>query len=376
MTRGFFIALMGMLLFTESGTLHAAKCIGPWTELKLFESKHLQGGRVVDFNTPEQITTSEGQSYAMFFALVNNDRVRFKQLLEWTEQNLALGGLSQSLPAWKWGRLRGNQFGMLDPNSASDSDLWIAYSLLEAARLWDIPEYKEKGLALMRLIKDQESAALPGYGPMVLPGSQGFNPSPDVYRMNPSYLPAFLMNRLGELGNDEFWRNQADLSAKLVVNASPNGYVPDWITVTADGILPDLEKGKTGSYDAIRTYLWVAITSKQDNNRGRLMQSVFAYMQLANRLGEPLERVDTSTGIWDGTAAPGFFYALEPLAVELKLTRLLTAIRAKQSEIKSQSYTPLAYYDWVLLLYAKGWMDGRYRFDKNGALQVSWNKVC
>ena len=30
---------------------------------------------------------------------------------------------------------------MLDPNSASDADVWMAYSLVEAGRLWKIPCY-------------------------------------------------------------------------------------------------------------------------------------------------------------------------------------------------------------------------------------------
>ncbi|EDM84333.1 cellulose synthase complex periplasmic endoglucanase BcsZ [Limnobacter sp. MED105] len=366
-----------VLIANPQQALASSQCTKPWPELKLFESKHVQAdGRVVDFSTPEQITTSEGQSYAMFFALVDNDQVRFKQLLDWTERNLAPGGVAQSLPAWKWGRVRANQFGMLDANSASDSDLWIAYNLLEAARLWNMPEYKEKGLALMQLIRDNEAGDVPGYGRMVLPGAVGFNPAPGVYRMNPSYLPLFLMRKLSEAHSDSFWKSQPELSAQLIVNSAPKGYVPDWVTVKADGISADIEKGNVGSYDAIRTYLWAGLTARDEPERKALMQAVYAYMQLSNRLGEPLERVDTSSGIWYGTAAPGFYYALEPLAQELRLSRLLLAIKAKHQEVKNQNYAQLSYYDWVLFLYAKGWVEGRYRFDKRGALQVSWNKKC
>lgn len=367
---GLFLALAALPVF-------AKECRKPWPELQAFESRHVQpDGRVVDFSTPEQITTSEGQSYALFFALVNNDKARFKQVLDWTERHLAMGGLAVSLPSWKWGRINGKQFGLLDANSASDSDLWIAYNLLEAGRLWNIKEYEDKGRALMKLIQQQEVASLPGYGDMVLPGPMGFNPSPDVYRMNPSYLPLFMLRRLAAADPSDFWQRQPEASVRLIVDSSPKGFVPDWITVTKAGLIPDIEKGKVGSYDAIRVYLWYAMTSPQDPLRNRMKQAVFGYMQLAERLGEPLERVDVQTGIWEGHPAPGFFYALEPLAVELKSSQLLKALKARQGVLKQEKLASLTYYDWVLYLYAKGWMDKRYRFDKQGALQVTWTKPC
>src|SRR6266581_7751714 len=59
--------------------------------------------RVIDHDAGDR-TTSEGQAYGMFFALVANDRSRFDGLLRWTEQNLAANDLSGHLPAWLWGR--------------------------------------------------------------------------------------------------------------------------------------------------------------------------------------------------------------------------------------------------------------------------------
>src|SRR5882757_11239868 len=45
-------------------------------------------GRIVDHSAGDR-TTSEGQAYGMFFALVANDRARFEKLLNWTQDNLA-----------------------------------------------------------------------------------------------------------------------------------------------------------------------------------------------------------------------------------------------------------------------------------------------
>lgn len=77
----------------------------PATDWAAFAARHVQAdGRVIDFNTPQQQSTSEGQSYGMFFALVHNDRAAFARILAWTEANLAGGSLAKKLPAWQWGR--------------------------------------------------------------------------------------------------------------------------------------------------------------------------------------------------------------------------------------------------------------------------------
>jgi len=57
--------------------------------------------RVIDHDAADR-ATSEAQAYAMFFALVANDRSHFDRLLHWTELNLAAGDLTHQLPAWLW----------------------------------------------------------------------------------------------------------------------------------------------------------------------------------------------------------------------------------------------------------------------------------
>ena len=117
----------------------AAQC--DWAAYRTFVERFVQAdGRVIDYSTPTQQTTSEGQSYGMFFALVANDRATFDRLLDWTRANLAgnqFDAQNVRLPSWQWGKKPDGSFGVLDPNSASDSDLWIAYDLLQAGRLWN-----------------------------------------------------------------------------------------------------------------------------------------------------------------------------------------------------------------------------------------------
>src|SRR5438034_9677540 len=73
--------------------------------------------RVIDHDAGDR-TTSEGQAYGMFFALVANDRARFDGLLRWTELNLAGGDLSARLPAWWWGQGAAKSWGVRDSNPA------------------------------------------------------------------------------------------------------------------------------------------------------------------------------------------------------------------------------------------------------------------
>jgi endo-1,4-beta-D-glucanase Y len=116
---------------------------GPWAMWNAYASHFIDGhGRVVDPQGGGR-TTSEGQSYALFFALANNDREHFDQVLKWTQANLAGGSLSAHLPAWLWGKSKEGEWKTLDPNPAADSDAWIAYSLVEAGRLWHVDAQSE-----------------------------------------------------------------------------------------------------------------------------------------------------------------------------------------------------------------------------------------
>src|SRR5215831_8398321 len=111
--------------------------------------------RVIDHDASDR-TTSEGQAYALFFALVANDRARFDGLLRWTELNLAGGDLGAHLPAWLWGQAPDKSWGVRDANPAADADLWMAYTLLEAGKAWREPRYTSLGRDLAKRIAVEE----------------------------------------------------------------------------------------------------------------------------------------------------------------------------------------------------------------------------
>ena len=64
---------MGSIFSAHASTSTTPQCTD-WTAYRTFTARFVQAdGRVIDYSTPTQQTTSEGQSYAMFFALVAND---------------------------------------------------------------------------------------------------------------------------------------------------------------------------------------------------------------------------------------------------------------------------------------------------------------
>ena len=151
-------------------------------------------GRVFD-PTGDQHTTSEAEAYALFFALAGNDRARFDLVLAWTQANLAQGDLQTRLPAWLWGKDKDGVWKTLDPNPASDADAWMAYTLIEAGRLWKTPRYSSLGQRMLAQIEKTEVVDLPGFGPMMAPGPVGFQHD-HSFILNPSYLPLFLFDVL------------------------------------------------------------------------------------------------------------------------------------------------------------------------------------
>lgn len=76
----------GLVMTTLAGvSLASLAATCPWPDWDAFRRDTISpDGRVVDASTERQATVSEGQAYALFFALVANDRATFDKLLGWT----------------------------------------------------------------------------------------------------------------------------------------------------------------------------------------------------------------------------------------------------------------------------------------------------
>lgn len=347
-----------------------------WPAWDNFREKFVnEGGRVVDRGSPQSITTSEGQSYGLFFALVANDRPAFERILRWTEENLAGGDLTARLPAWQWGKRTDETWGVLDENAASDSDLWIAYALAEAGRMWKVERYNALATLLAERILREETDTLPGLGLTLLPGPQGFKTGADTWKLNPSYVPLQVIQRMAALHPKSAWRKLVPSSADLVVRSAPRGFAPEWVVYkTEGGFQPDADTQGEGSYNAIRVYLWAGMLAADDPLRGVLLKRLQPMAEKIGAGGTPPEKTDTRSGQAGGVGPAGFSGALVPF-----LTTLGKRDLAEQQRLRVIARGALDrddnYYDQVLILFGLGWADGQYRFARDGKLQARWTCV-
>jgi endo-1,4-beta-D-glucanase Y len=345
-----------------------------WPGWEQFKRLYLsEDGRVVDAGTPQAITVSEGQGYALTFALIANDPAAFEKILHWTRDNLAGGDLARSLPAWEWGRAEGGHWRILDPNAAADADLWMAYALMEAGNLWRNAAYAQLGDALSELILREEVAVIPGLGSTVLPGPKGFV-TQAAWRLNASYMPVQILRAVHHHSGDRRWADVLDSSVKVIVESAPHGYAADWIQYRqSGGFCADPVTHGAGSYDAIRVYLWTGMLP-EDDPQGALLVRKLAPMAVAASLHLPPESIDTQTLEAHGQAPLGFQAALLPLLVRLKYTGAAETYRKRIAAESLQNNQH--YYGDALSLFGVGWIEGRFRFDRHGDLRVSWTRPC
>lgn len=334
-----------------------------------FVARHIQAdGRVVDFDTPQQQSTSEGQSYCLFLSLVHNDHDTFTRVLAWTETNLAAGSMATRLPAWQWGRKPDNTWGVLDANPASDSDLWIAYSLIEAGRLWNLPRYRTLGHAVLSMVARDEVKAFDGLGRMLLPWPQSVAKGP-AWRLNPSYVPLQLLRCFHQAAPQGPWGEIADNTVRMLGAVAPQGFAPDWCAWSSDDrkFVDDPVKGAVGSYDAIRVYLWAGMLSPEDPAAQMLLKSLYGPRRFVEQGKALPEYIDTATGAGRGIGPVGFAAALLPYLKAQGLAATPVTVPAGRA---------LPYYERMLVLFSHGWLGGRFAFDKSGQLQTQWKSPC
>lgn len=342
-----------------------------WQRFKLLYVS--SDGRVIDASTPQHITTSEGQSYALFFALVGNDRSAFDQILRWTQNNLAGGNLEKHLPAWQWGRANNDQWRVLDSNSASDADLWIAYALGEAARLWSERWYAQVGAAIAGNIVRDEVVTIPELGPTLLPAPIGFADERS-WRLNPSYLPMSVIRGLARQTQEPIWNDIAESSERVILASAPKGFAADWVEFTSGGFIPDRKTNGIGSYEAIRVYLWAGMLPASEQSRDKITSALKPMLEVVARRAAPMESVDTQTLEMQGDGSPGFSAAMLPMLANAHLSAALQTHRKRAADESLQDNQ--GYYSDVLSLFGLGWLEQRFRFNRAGVLNVRWTPAC
>lgn len=347
--------------------------LAAWPAWEAFKKRFINdGGRVTSNDDDGSKTYSEGQAYGLFFALVANDRTAFEKILRWTESNLCKGDMTAHLPAWLWGKRKEGDWGVIDNNPASDADLWIAYALGEAGRLWGVTRYRALSSLVAARVLREETADIPGLGLTLLPAPVGFAQEAGRWRLNPSYMPMQVMHWLAATEPQSGWVQLVGSSLKILTGSAPQGFSPDWTLYDPQqGFLVDEkgdEKGE-GTYNAIRVYLWAGMMHPEAKGRRALLKALEPMVRHTREQGHPPESIHIVTGKASGPAPSGFSAAMLPF---LQAQGDNATLEAQRMRLEARPLRPEAYYEQVLGLFGVGWMDGMFRFSATGKLLPQW----
>ena len=343
-----------------------------WSTWTAFKQDFLQpDGRVIDVSAGGY-TTSEGQAYALFFALIANDRTAFDTILSWTRNNLTGGDMTARLMAWKWGERTDHSWGVIDEHAASDADLWMAYTLSQAGQVWHDENLSAQAELIQARIAKELVVYIEGVGPVLLPGPLGFSLSSGSYKLNPSYLPMPVLRGLAEQYTEGPWQGLFETTLKMIETTTPAKLAADWVAVK-----PKLgfavQEGNQGGYEAVRVYLWVGLMSAKDPKRALLLKQLTGMHEVIKRDLLPPERIDVVSGKVSGVGPAGFSAAMLPI---LTAWGDMRAVRLQQARIVAMGGLPKHYYEQALGLFSQGWMEQRYRFEPNGKLVVKKVAKC
>lgn len=341
-----------------------------WPSWQRFKLLYLSSeGRVVDASTERHITTSQSQAYAMFFALVANDRAVFDELLDWTRQELAAGEFARTLPACKWGRDDDCAWGVLDEQSRSNADLWIAYSLGEAARLWHDSAYLHLAAGVARNILRQEVARIPGLGAALLPGPKGFADD-HRWRFNPGYLALPAIRGIARQSKDTLWSEIAQSSERIIHGCAADGFAADWAEFTPTEGFVARPKQSPHSHDAMLVYLWAGMLPASDPARDQLATALQPMLNSLTRAEAPGDTPDAQEFALHSVGAPGSSAALLPMLANARMPIALQVHRKRAAEHSLQDNQHCD--SDLLALFGLGWLEQRYRFNAAGVLSVRW----
>ncbi len=266
------VAAFGILAFVaykNSTQRHIPIVFSPHNELSAiweqYKIQYLEPGtsRVLD-KQKNNITTSEGESYAMLRAVWMDDETSFDQSWTWTKNDL--GRQSDHLLSWLFGKRPDGTYGILTAqggqNTATDADTDIALALVFASGRWNRASYLADAKAVIGSIWDNEVATVNGT-PYVLADNLEKN-APDLMIINPSYLAPYAYRIFATIDPNHPWLKLVDSSYDIINRSIAQpldtkvsaDIPPDWIFLNRHTGTIQAPKGDSlttnMSYDAMR----------------------------------------------------------------------------------------------------------------------------
>jgi endoglucanase len=159
----------------------------------------------------------------------------------------------------------------------------------------------------------------------------------------------------------------------------------DWVAAGDGTLRPSVapadsssahEAMPVGSYDAIRVYLWLGIADRETPRLHALLGAVPGMAATLKGSVVPPLQVNASGNVLNPNGTIGFSAAVAPYLDALRMKPQAQAQMDRLVATKDAT-TGLygrgaAYYDQSLALFALGWSNQQYRFERDGRLKVKW----
>ncbi|MDN2661800.1 glycosyl hydrolase family 8 [Psychromonas sp. 14N.309.X.WAT.B.A12] len=231
----------------------------------IYKTQFIDAGRVIDTGN-QNISHSEGQGYALLFAVFADDKDQFKNIWQWTQQTLQR---DDQLFSWQYTPSKQQACDdtcITDTNNATDGDILIAWALLEANKKWGISAYLNQAIAILETIKTKLIKDKFGYQ-LILPGEVGFERPDGSIQINLSYwvFPAFKL--FSEVTNDPIWNEVYQSGIALIKFARFSDWqLPsDWVIISDDQVTLSGALSSDYGYNACRIPIYLMLA--KDKNR-------------------------------------------------------------------------------------------------------------
>jgi len=258
-----------------------------------YKHKFIQeDGRVVDYYN-NAITHTEAIGYTLYFSYKLNDTKTFTKVYSWYKNNIKKN--RYNLPGWKWGQNQNKEWGMLDLTSATDSNLWIAYSLMLMNEKKPNEMYAFDAQELLKAVKKHQIVTL-NARTYLLPWEKQLNNNQNI-KLNPSYFIFEIFEYLAKKENDQIWSNLIRSSKQLLKEArfSSLELNSDWFIYNIkERKQAPLKKDILFGYDAIRIPLHILRSSLTKIEKKALLKPYKNYVKMMKDY--PLGVVNLSKG--------------------------------------------------------------------------------
>ncbi|HEX8924026.1 MAG TPA: glycosyl hydrolase family 8 [Patescibacteria group bacterium] len=259
---GYILVVIGVAIglivfYVNSRISNINRTFSPYTLLTSSWEKYKKeyigvDGRVID-KSQNNVTTSEGQSYAMLRAVFIDDKSSFDLAWKWTKENMKRP--NDNLFGWRWGQRADKSYGFMEnggDNSASDADSDIALSLILAKRRWGDSKYEDAAKVILTDLWNTETDQANGKRYLI---AGNWAKSQSELIINPSYWSPYAWRIFAKVDDKNDWNSLIGPAYDLLnqsgkVNlAGKNGVglPPDWIAIERNS--GNLQVPSTGNLD-------------------------------------------------------------------------------------------------------------------------------